>query len=522
MELLILVIVLMFGAVMLVSIGEKLRLPWPALMVVLATAVGFVPAWREISVDPHLILPLFLPPLLFATAQRTSWAMFRLRWRAVVVLALLLTSLTIAAVAGVVIALVPGVTVAAAVAIAAAVAPPDPVAVEAVAGPVGIPRRLITTLQSEGLFNDAVAIVVFTAAISATQTDRPFGVDVVGEFALGLVLAVIVGFLAALGAGWLSDRVADVAGRNAITLVLPFGVYLAAEEIGASGVVAVVIAAVQIASMRAGEDVEERLSGKAFWDVIELLVTGVAFGLVGIEVFEIISGAGPDLARMLTHAAIVCGVVIVLRGAWMMALLLFRRAHDPWAAPRDWREALVLTWSGMRGLATLALALAIPVVAADGTQVAAREELLVIAATVVVGTLVLPALSLPWLVRLLGIGGTHNTEQEAERQLARRAGRAALAVVQAGQADLPEAAVARLEEFLSQLDALVAGESSQEYAERVRGFRERQQAMHAVRNTALAAARAEVLRARQEPGVDPEAADRVLRMLDLQSRGMRP
>ena len=146
----------MLAAVVLVGIGDRLRLPWPALMVVLGAVVAFVPGLPDsFELEPDLILPLFLPPLLFATAQRTSWAVFRVRWRTIGFLAVALVAATVAAVAGTAVALVPGLSVTAAIALGAMVAPPDPVAVEAVAGSVRMPRRLLTVLQSEGLFNDA-------------------------------------------------------------------------------------------------------------------------------------------------------------------------------------------------------------------------------------------------------------------------------------------------------------------------------------------------------------------------------
>ena len=177
MEILLLVVGLMLAAVVLVGVGDRLRLPWPALMPSMSCrsapqrskALIYMggarrrrglrarPA-RPFDLEPDLILPLFLPPLLFATAQRTSWALFRARWRTIAFLAVALVAATVAAVAGTAAALVPGLTVTAAIALGAMVAPPDPVAVEAVAGPVRMPRRLLTVLQSEGLFNDATAL----------------------------------------------------------------------------------------------------------------------------------------------------------------------------------------------------------------------------------------------------------------------------------------------------------------------------------------------------------------------------
>lgn len=146
-----LIVGLMPAAVLLVGVGDRLRLPWPALMVVLGVVVALVPGLPAAFVlDPDLILPLFLPPLLYATAQRTSWSLFRARRRSNALLAVALVVVTVIAVAGVTAVLVPGITMTAAVALGAMVAPPDPVAVEAVAGPVRMPRRMLAVLQSEG------------------------------------------------------------------------------------------------------------------------------------------------------------------------------------------------------------------------------------------------------------------------------------------------------------------------------------------------------------------------------------
>jgi NhaP-type Na+/H+ or K+/H+ antiporter len=231
-------------------------------VVVLGHAVAFVPGLPDaFDLEPDLILPLFLPPLLFATAQRTSWAVFRARWRTIAFLAVALVAATVAAVAGTAAALAPGLTVTAAIALGAMVAPPDPVAVEAVAGPVRMPRRLLAVLQSEGLFNDATALVIFQTAVLATVSGS--GLSVPGlllRFVLGTVGAVVLGLVVARAARWVTARVTDTTGRSALTLVLPFAVYLAAEEVHASGVVAVVVVALQMRSASEADEAEERCS----------------------------------------------------------------------------------------------------------------------------------------------------------------------------------------------------------------------------------------------------------------------
>jgi monovalent cation/hydrogen antiporter len=521
-EVLLLVVGLMLATVLVVGVGDRARLPWPALMVLLGVLVAAVPGLPDtFDLDPDLILPLFLPPLLFATAQRTSWALFRARWRSIALLAVALVAVTITAVAGTALALVPGITLTAAVALGAMVAPPDPVAVEAVAGPVRMPRRLLSVLQSEGLFNDATALVVFQAAVLATvQGSELSASGLVLRFVLGALAAVALGLVFARLARWIIDRVGDPTGRSALTLVLPFAVYLAAEELHASGVVAVVVVALELRSTSAVDEAADRLVQRSFWDVVELLVTGVAFGLIGLDLRQVVEAAGADLPRMLAHATAVCAVVIGVRALWMTgAWLVVRHSPDPSRAPRTGRESVVLSWCGMRGLATLALALSLP----DGTvegAFPARAEVVVIACSVLVVTLIGPGLTLPLLVRLLGVQADADAEHGAEQELTLRARRAALTrMAERERSDqLPEGAVTALHERMGRLEALLRGDPpTAEERDRFEAMRRGRQLMLDVQADALAAAREEVLAARREPGVDPEAADRVLRRLDLRT-----
>jgi Na+/H+ antiporter len=522
-EILVLVVGLMLAAVLLVGVGDRLKLPWPVLMLPLGVAVAFIPGLPDhFDLEPELILPLFLPPLLFATAQRTSWALFRARWRSIAFLAVALVVTTAAAVAGTAVLLVPGIGISAAIALGAMVAPPDPVAVEAVAGPVRMPRRLLTVLQSEGLFNDATALVIFQTAVMATvRGGAVSATTLVLRFLLGVAGAVLIGLVVARVARWITARVTDTAGRSALTLVLPFAVYLAADEIGASGVVAVVVVALELRSASAVDEAEERLVQRSFWDVVELLVTGVAFGLVGLDLRQVLEAGGDTLPRMLRDAAVICAVVVGVRAVWMvMAWLIVRRSDDPERAPRTGREAVVLAWCGMRGLATLALALALPATTDAGADFPARAELVLIATSVLVVTLVVPGFTLPFLVRRLGVAADADAEHAVEQAIATRARAAALATLKADDrvAALPEEVGANLRQRMGRLDGLLRGEPAsaedREQMEKVRRYRKISSVAQA---EALTAARAEVLAARRERGVDPEAADRVLRRLDLRT-----
>jgi monovalent cation/hydrogen antiporter len=518
-----LVVGLMLAAVLLVGVGDRLRLPWPALMLLLGIGVAFAPGLPDrFDLEPELILPLFLPPLLFATAQRTSWALFRARWRSIAFLAVALVVATVAAVAGTAKLLVPGIGISAAIALGAMVAPPDPVAVEAVAGPVSMPRRLLAVLQSEGLFNDATALVVFQTAVLATvQGDVVSAPTLLFRFVLGVASAVAIGIVVALVARWITARVTDTTGRSALTLVLPFAVYLAADKIGASGVVAVVVLALQLRATSGADEAEERLVQRSFWDVVELLVTGVAFGLIGLDLRQVVEAGGPELPRMMRDAAVVCAVVVVVRVVWMLAAWwLVCRSNDPGRSPRTGREAVVLAWCGMRGLATLALALSLPTATAAGGDFPQRAEIVLIAVTVLVFTLVLPGFTLPSLVRRLGVAAHADAEHAAEQAIAQRARTAATAVLTADDRvdRLPAEVGTSLRQRMDRLDGVLRGDTASAedrgHAEKVRRYRA---VMSQVQAEALAAARAEVLAARREPGVDPEAADRVLRRLDLRT-----
>ncbi len=539
MAVLLVVVGAMLAAVLLAGAGDRLRLPWPVLLLLLGAAAAFVPGIEAPDIEPDLILPLFLPPLLYATAQRTSWALFRLRWRTIAFLAIGLVIATVAAVAGTLVALT-GVGLAAALALGAAVAPPDPVAVEAVAGPLRVPRRLVATLQSEGLFNDAIALVIFQTAVAAAVAGNELGaVGLALGFVYGAVVAVAIGFVAAWLARRVLDRLTDVVASNGLTLVLPFAVYLAADALGASGVIAVVVAALQLRQHSDADASEARLTGSAFWNVVEMLVTGVAFALIGLELRAVVEQADRSLDTILVHAAIVCGVVVAVRLAWMLVALLGIRGGRPTpaerAVPSTVGEALVLAWAGMRGLATLALALALPTTLDSGAPFPDRAELVIVACSVLVVTLVGPGLTLPVLVRVLGLREDADAAGEAERGLAARARRAALDELstvdrealgvddEQGEQVLDELRTrfARVGAALSGDDAPRPddpdGERAEDYRQRLARLQRRREQWARLQAVALAAARREVVAARAEPGTDPEVADRVLRRLDVRS-----
>ena len=521
MEFLIVLIAILLATVILVGVGDRFRLPWPVLLTIAAGGVVFIPGIPEIELDPELILPIFLPPLLWALGARASWQMFRTNWRAIVVYSVFLVVLTILAVTWTALVFIPGIGVAVAIAIGAAVAPPAPVAVEAVAEPVGIPRRLVATLQTEGLFNDAVSLVAFQAALAAitTHADLSAGMLVL-QFLYTAAAAVLVG----LAAGWLSSammrRLTQSVSRSALTLVIPFAVYLIAEELHASGVIAVVVAAVQLSSSKGDLEAADRLNTHAFWEVIELLLTGVAFGLIGLQLRQVLDEAGDRIGTMILHGAVISVVVILLRLLWMMAIAWGAQRKD-WAAglsPRTYGEALVMTWAGMRGLVTLALALSLPT-----EDFPFRSEALVIAVVVLLFTMIFPGLTLPWLVKKMCFGQEHELDRQERRLLERAAEASQREVMSFAQRNAPPELIARVSENFRRMVPQAPSEEEIETHQKLMEERKKRSRMfREVQRAALAAAQAEVLKARGEPGVDPEAVDRVLFHLDQKAAVSQP
>ncbi|RAN77610.1 Na+/H+ antiporter [Bacillus sp. SRB_336] len=518
MEQLVLIIGLLLATVVAVGLGDRLKLPYPVLMLILAVAMTFIPGFPDLRIAPELILPIFLPPLLFATAQKSSWSVFRVRWRTIILLAVALVVVSTAAVAGAAWLLIPGIGLPAAVALGAMAAPPDPVAVESVSGRVHMPRRLITVLQSEGLFNDAAAIVVFQAAVASALSGRAFGAEVAAKFALGAVAAVVVGMLMGWLTGLITRLITSSVARSAVTLVVPFAAYILAEEVHASGVIAVVVTALEIKRHARPEDAAERVTRAAFWDVVELLVTGLAFGLVGLEVREVINAEGSAIWGMIPLAAGISILVIAVRFLWFGLLALLSHKSEGGLQPTSLKDVVILTWCGMRGLATLALALALPTVLPSGEAFPGRHEIIVVACAVLLATLVLPGLTLPWLMRVLNATDDGVEEREAGRLLALRAQDAAVAALRDNELikNLPQEKLQLVKSKMKRLHAELLDEKLDDGGADERRRRGRELAI-AVQTIALDAARQEVLTARNEAATDPEVADRVLRQLDLRT-----
>lgn len=517
---------LMLAAIVMVPLSDRIGLPSPVLMTLLGGVLALIPQVPNVRIDPDLILPLVLPPLLYASVQRTSWRQFAANRRAIFLLAVALVFITTAAVATVADAVVPGITLSAAFALGALVAPPDPVAATAVAGSLGLPRRMISILEGEGLFNDVTAIVLYHVAVAAALSGNFSAPHAALEFVLSAVVAILVGLVLGWGANKLMGVVGDPTLQIGLSLLVPFASYALAEEFGGSGVLAVLTTALFLAEYAfEADDVTARLAGNTFWEIVDTLVTGVAFGLIGLELHNVFRVGGGNWGPMVRHALIVVAVVIGVRLLYLLpATWAARKMHKlrdlDEDIPMSWRESVIMWWSGMRGVASIALALAIPLSTDDGDGFPARAEILFIAFAVVLSTLVLQGLTLPWLVRRLGVRSDIDAEHDLEKMLALRAMAAAKArlrdieSVEPLSDDLSELLHRRAFDLGARIcPDIVDDERRESHAKRVR----RLKSVRRIQDEMMSAARHEVLSARSEAGYDPEVVDRVLRQLDLRS-----
>src|SRR3954451_11531221 len=511
--------VLVAAVVVLTPLSDRIGIPQPVVLTVFGLALAMVPFTPEVRLDPDLILPIVLPPLLFAATQRATVRDYRDNAGAVLTLAVGLTLGTMLVVGLVAhwyhLAWWP------ALVLGAMVSPPDPVAATAVARRLRLPHRLVAILEGEGMFNDATALVAFNITLAAVVTGEVSAAGIGVELVLGIVAGTTVG----LAVGVLTKRVLavvhDAYAETTLTVLAPFAAYLAAEQIQGSGVLAVLAMGLYLRTYGHGATTSQGwLLGRAVWSYADFLITSLVFALLGFELVKVIDASvvSSDTA---TLAAVVVATLVVVRAAWVfpaawLARIRAVRRDLPW--PIGWRESAVVSWAGMRGVVTVATALALPSVVDDGSPFPFRERLVVVALVCVLATLVLQGLTLAPLTSSLGVGQENDDSQElAELRL--RGARGALREIRGGGFDtvaeeVRRAATLQYEGYLSAQTAM--HEARQADAD---GDDEAADQLRSILRRATDVERALVLRARRNGEVSAASADEALR--DIEGRALR-
>lgn len=415
-------IILLFAAVLaLTTIARTILIPYPILLVIGGLGLGIIPGLPVIRLDPELVFLVFLPPILWAAAYFTSWRDFRANARPIGLLAVGLVLATTAAVAAVAHAALPGLGWATAVALGAIVSPPDAVAATAISRQLNIPHRLVTILEGESLVNDATALILYRAAIAAAVG----GVFVLSHTLIEFVLAATVGIAAGLLVGalarWILGRTSDSFSEIAITLLCPYIAWVLAEQAHASGVLACVAGGLYL-RRHFSELVAPatRIQAKAVWNLLVFLLNGVIFILIGLQLGELGREVpAGQFGSVIRIGALVSVTAVVVRLVWVPLAAWIPRALSPALRARDPmppRQALFLIgWTGMRGIVTLAGALALPLTTDGGAPFPHRAEIVLITFSVILATLVVQGLSLAPLIRWLKLEDDHTLEQEEMR-----------------------------------------------------------------------------------------------------------
>ena len=415
------VLFLLVTVAALTALARVLGTPYPILLVIGGSLVGFAPGVPDVQLDPDVVLLIFLPPLLFNAAYTSSVRELRAAMRPIVLTSIGLVLVTTCSVAVVAHAAIDGLPWAAAFALGAIVSPTDPLAAVAITRRLGVPRRVTAVIEGESLVNDGTALVIYRTAVSAAagasfdllDASGDFVVNVIGGIAVGLVAALLVVKALKLLVG--DDMVGVVT-----SLAAGYIAYIPAEEIGVSGVLAAVTVGVIVGyrSPRLSTPAS-RLRGYAFWEVLVFLLNAVLFVLVGLQLPSILSTQDRSALELIALATLVSAVVIGTRLVWSNTMPYVIRALDrrPSQVARrvGWRLRLVPAWSGLRGSVSLAAALALP------HDFPERDLLIFLTLAVIFATLVGQGLTLPYLIRRLGIeddGLAEREELHARREAA--------------------------------------------------------------------------------------------------------
>jgi CPA1 family monovalent cation:H+ antiporter len=438
---------LILAVATMLAVAPSLRIPYPILLVLGGLVIGVVPGMPEFELDPQLVFFGVLPPLLYGAAFFTSLRELRANRRPIGLLAIGLVLVTTLGVAVVAHAFIGDLSWGSAFVLGAIVSPTDPLAASAIARRLGVPRKLVSIVEGESLVNDGTGLVLYRVALVAVVSGTFSGSYTAGLFVVSAGGGIAVGLVV----GWLirqiRRRLDNPPAEITISLLTGYVAFIPADLMGVSAVLATVTAGVYL-GWHTPEltNAQVRLQGLAVWEIVQYLLNALLFVLIGLQLPVVIDALGGfSAAQLVGYAALVSGTVIALRFAWVFAVL-----HAPkWIARRmsNWRGAVFLSWAGMRGAVSLAAALALPLETDAGDPFPGRALILFLTFSVILATLVGMGLTLPAVIRLLGLEDDGIEDREDAKARIHAA----------------EAALARLEELVEEEWV------REDTAERVRG-----------------------------------------------------
>jgi len=419
------ILILMAVLVGLYSAAEKINISYPILLVIAGLGIGFIPGLPLVQLTPEVAFLLFLPPLLFDAARHTSWHDFKKNRDAIGRLAIGLVLFTTAGVAICAYYLIPGFTWPLAFVLGAIVSPPDAVAATSAIKNLHLPKRMVAILEGESLVNDASALIAYRYALMAVMSGSFVLWNAAAQFIWIVIGGIAVGILIGYIFIWLHKQFLNNATvETVLTFILPFASYLLAEKIHASGILAVVSTGLMI-SWRAHEifSFQTRMQMNGFWETIIFLLNGFVFILIGLQLPTIIQQTSDHtLAEMIQYGLIISAVVISVRIIWIyptvhIANWIDRLRGHAEATSINNKKLFVIGWSGMRGVVSLATALALPLTLENGDAFPQRNLILFVTFVVILVTLVFQGLTLPLLIRFLKVAEPKGKAALEEKRL---------------------------------------------------------------------------------------------------------
>jgi monovalent cation/hydrogen antiporter len=436
-------VLVVLGAIVVTAYARRRELQPPLVITVLACAASFIPGTPRLELEPDIILSVLVPPLIYSTALAFSFTSFVRLLVPILRLGVLLVVATAFAAAALAAGVVPALTMSTAIVLGAAIAPPDAVSALAIGRELGLRRNVLTLLTGESLVNDAAALTLFTVAVASVTGAHSFIDGPILLFLYGAGVGTAVGVGLAVAAVHVRGRLRNPGLETVLGLVLPFAAYLCAEHLEASGVIAVVAAGFVVGTRAARFGYETRMQERQVWDALVVLLEAFVFAYVGLQlrfVIDDLQDAGASVWSVFAGGLVVLAAVMAIRPllifarvgmgrlvgaaaagpAWLQRRNARREAHGraPIVPPEplSWQEGAVISWTGMRGVVTLAAAAAVPATLPDGSPFPGRPEIQAIAFLVAVGTLLVQGATLPWVIARLGVTDPDEEARRTERE----------------------------------------------------------------------------------------------------------